>query len=208
MLPRPIQGRADMSNSQLFATGMRGVITRTAGREQRCFTLIEAMVAMLIFSIGILALVGMYTVSVNASRDGQYRIEASNFASQIIQTIQSEVCMQATCPPTAGLGATSGVVNATDFQLFRHAGGAPCAGPIAAPSTKPAVLNWIAQVQAAGTSGLPGSLTPGYQQIDTTVTSLFPGVNLYTVTVTVCWMAPDDTLPHQQSVVGYVIPRL
>ena len=52
--------------------------------QQRGATLLEAMVAILIFSLGILALVGMQALAVKQVADAKYRADASFLANQII----------------------------------------------------------------------------------------------------------------------------
>lgn len=53
-------------------------------RSQAGFTLIEVMVSILIFSIGVVALVGMQTLMISNSIDAENRIQASYFANQLI----------------------------------------------------------------------------------------------------------------------------
>ena len=46
--------------------------------------LLEALIAILIFSLGVLALVGLQTVSIRQSSEAGYRAEALMFANEII----------------------------------------------------------------------------------------------------------------------------
>ena len=56
-----------------------------AGRKaQSGVMLLEALIGILIFSLGILALVGMQGLAVRLSTDARERAEASNLASQIV----------------------------------------------------------------------------------------------------------------------------
>lgn len=52
--------------------------------KQRGVSLLEALVAILIFSIGILALIALQATSIRQSADAKYRSEASLLASEII----------------------------------------------------------------------------------------------------------------------------
>ncbi len=52
--------------------------------SQQGATLIEALVAILIFSIGILAVVGLQALSVRAVSDARYRADASFLANQAL----------------------------------------------------------------------------------------------------------------------------
>ncbi|MCO5108978.1 MAG: type IV pilus modification protein PilV [Burkholderiaceae bacterium] len=58
-------------------------VTKSA-RLQQGATLIEALVAVLIFSIGILAVVGMQAFAVSAVSDAKYRADASFLANQAL----------------------------------------------------------------------------------------------------------------------------
>ena len=53
-------------------------------RQQSGMILIEALLAILIFSLGILALVGLQATSVKQSADAKYRTEAALLANEII----------------------------------------------------------------------------------------------------------------------------
>jgi len=46
--------------------------------------LLEALIAILIFSMGVLGLVGMQAAAVNASRDAKYRADAGLLANELI----------------------------------------------------------------------------------------------------------------------------
>jgi type IV pilus assembly protein PilV len=53
-------------------------------RQQTGAMLLEALIAILIFSMGILAVVGLQAASVKASSDAKYRSDASLLANQLI----------------------------------------------------------------------------------------------------------------------------
>ena len=55
-----------------------------AGLRQRGATLLEALIGILIFSIGILALVGMQALAIKHMSDAKYRSDAAFFANEII----------------------------------------------------------------------------------------------------------------------------
>lgn len=54
------------------------------GKSEKGVMLIEALVALLIFSFGILAIVGLQTAAVRNTSDSQYRVEASLLAQSLI----------------------------------------------------------------------------------------------------------------------------
>jgi type IV pilus assembly protein PilV len=58
--------------------------TRTIRRPQRGATLIEGLVAITIFSFGILAVLGMMTTHMGTAGDAAYRMEAVQFAESIL----------------------------------------------------------------------------------------------------------------------------
>jgi type IV pilus assembly protein PilV len=59
-------------------------ILTKAGIRQKGATLLEALIGILIFSVGILALVGMQALAIKHMSDAKYRSDASFFANEII----------------------------------------------------------------------------------------------------------------------------
>lgn len=57
---------------------------RPARRAQHGFSLIEALVSILIFSLGVLALVSLQATSIRQSSNAKYRSDASLLANQLI----------------------------------------------------------------------------------------------------------------------------
>jgi type IV pilus assembly protein PilV len=53
-------------------------------RRQGGATILEILVSVLILSLGILALVGLQARSLTAAGDAKYRVEATNFADQVV----------------------------------------------------------------------------------------------------------------------------
>ena len=51
---------------------------------QRGSVLLEALIAILIFSMGILAIIGLQTVSMRAVSDAKYRVDAGFLANQVL----------------------------------------------------------------------------------------------------------------------------
>ena len=58
--------------------------SRTNTNGQSGVILIEALVAILIFSVGILALVGLQATAIKQSTDARYRTEAAALANELI----------------------------------------------------------------------------------------------------------------------------
>jgi type IV pilus assembly protein PilV len=141
--------------------------------------LIEALMAILIFSLGILGMVGVNALAVASQSDAQYRTDANKFATEIINQIWVNV------------DRTTDATIASSLGVFEHQpGGAACAFT-GNPSTDPLITNWAAAVTAAG-SGLPGA-TGAMQQIS--VANTTAGMN--EVTVTVCWKASGDAVARK-----------
>jgi type IV pilus assembly protein PilV len=59
-------------------------------RDQSGVMLIEALVGILIFSIGILAMIGMQATAIRNTTDARYRSEAGFLANQIIGTMWTD----------------------------------------------------------------------------------------------------------------------
>lgn len=146
--------------------------------------LIEALIGILIFSMGILALVAMQTAAVSAQSDAQYRVEAGNLVDKILYEISLNVDR-----------STAGTLQTTLAAFAHNTGGGNCAFT-GTPSANALVTNWVTEATAART-GLPGS-TAAMQQI------LVNTANFNQVTVTLCWKAPNDPTPHKHTVISYV----
>lgn len=157
--------------------------------KQSGVVLLEALIGILIFSLGILALVAMSTSAIRVQGDAQYRAEAMNLAEQISSAIWS------------GVGRTLQTVNdqqvstvdTATLQLYQHAeNGGLCAFNGSA-STQAAVTTWLTRVQ----NMLPGSGN-GMQQI-----AINTAAN-NEVRITVCWQAPSDNKVRHHTLVTYV----
>ena len=148
--------------------------------------LIEALIGILIFSLGILALVGMQAAAISAQSDARYRTEASNLAQQMINTMWLNVNRTST-------GALQ-----TSLTGFQHQPGGTSCNFSGTAATTAFVTNWVADVTAAG-SGMPGA-TSAMQQI--IVDTSAGGYNR--VTITLCWLPPRAATPSKHTVVTYV----
>lgn len=151
-----------------------------AQRSQRGSVLLEALFAILLFSIGVLALVALQAVAIKNSADAKYRSDASLLANEIIARMW---------------------LDRSNIDRYAHyPAGAPCAftGPAssnASPWVTP-VTAWVAQVAAL----LPGA-APDKTQI---TVSTVGGTKQ--VKVTVCWKAPQETTTHNFAVTAQINP--
>ena len=154
------------------------------------FFLLEALIAVLIFSLGILGLVAMGGLAMQAQSDAEYRTQAAAYANQIIGDIWVNLDRS-----TVTSGYTSIAVfqlNTTTTNSCEYSGGNVGA--------QAAVANWVTNITTAGPGqGLPGSTT-GMQQI--LIENTAAAFNK--VTVTVCWKSPKDTVARKHIVIGYI----
>lgn len=171
-------------------------------RKQHGVMLIEALIAILIFSLGILGMVAMGSVAIAAQSDSQYRTEAANYANEIV----AEMAIQ------LQQGAYNQALNAFDpnpaLQAFAHqpTSGGYCSFA-GAPSANPAVIDWVNRISGAveAKRALPGA-TNVSQQIAVDQT---PGSGFNRVTVTICWKPPSSAAVafspmHRYELVSYI----
>lgn len=160
---------------------MKGVRVR---HREKGMILIEALIGILIFSMGILALVAMQTAAVSAQSDAQYRVEAGNLVDKVLYQMSLNVDR-----------STAGTLQTSLAGFAHQTGGSDCNFSGAA-STDDVVTRFVADATAAGT-GLPGSTT-AMQQV------LVDTANFNQVTVTLCWKGPKDATPHRHTVISYI----
>ena len=139
--------------------------------------MVEVLIAILIFSLAVLGMVGINALAVSGQSDAQYRTDANKFAMQVINHIMLSV-------PRSNTATTTDLAAAVNAYAH-YADSAACSRTGTVASSNADVLAWASAVQ--GTTGLPGSLS-GMQQIVTNANGL-----LNEVTVTVCWQGPSDT---------------
>lgn len=143
------------------------ILPRAAHRPQRGFTLIEGLVSILIFSIGVLALVGLQTTSIRQSTQSQYRGDASLLANELV----------------GGMWAAEGMAINTASAALAHASflaelQAQYAG--ASGSGGAQYMAWFARVSAA----LPGTAANQPSVVVNGATGQ--------VTITISWKAPNE----------------
>lgn len=101
--------------------------------RQRGSMLLEGLMAILIFSMGVLALVGLQALSIKNSADAKYRVDASYLANQVIGQIWAD----------------RGNVGCYGF---------PAAGTCGSPASTANRDAWVASfASAGGTNYLPGA---------------------------------------------------
>lgn len=148
-----------------------------AGRQSGVM-LIEALIALLIFSIGILGIVGLQSSAVTASSDAKYRSEAALLANELIGS------MWASDRTQANLQTAFASPNGVAYQNWAYVGGLS-----GSPGTTTA--------PAVGTvfKTLPGAMAnpPTVVIVSSGTATLVP---TSIVTITIFWQAPNDTAIH------------
>ncbi|MCG3185744.1 MAG: hypothetical protein IOMNBAOH_00255 [Rhodocyclaceae bacterium] len=150
-----------------------GPICRS-GRKQSGVVLLEALVAILIFSLGILALVGLQANSVRMTTEAKYRSDASLLTEQIIGLMWAD--------------------DRANLPGYAHApGGANCVFNGAA-SANANVTAWL------GGTGLAGTVIDTLPNVQAQIVIGAQNV----VTVTLCWMPPGGGAFNQHSVMAQI----
>ncbi|HEY0823776.1 MAG TPA: type IV pilus modification protein PilV [Ramlibacter sp.] len=149
-------------------------------RAQKGFSLVEVLVAVLVFSLGVLGLMRLQATAVRMSTDARQRAEATFLADQLFARML--------------------ISNRTEAAQFAHrpdGGGESCA-PTGAGSTHPMVVDWLAQVAATFPSaGASASVVADAQQI-----LVDPANN--EVTVRMCWRNSENDVSHRLEVTNKV----
>jgi len=153
--------------------------------------LIEALIAILIFCLGILGMVAMGGAAIGAQSDAQYRTDAAKWADNLA----GEIAL------TVDRGNPVGAVLPASLATFAHqSAGANCVFSGAAASNS-VVTNWISDLSnpAVRSAALPGVTAASQQvKVDTSATSF------NRVEITVCWKAPADTVMRSHTLVTYI----
>ena len=153
--------------------------------------ILEAMIAVLVFSLGILGIVGLQAASIKASTDAKYRSEASLLVNELIGRMwvsdRSQAALQANFSSPDG-GA---------YQAWGWVGsGAADVGTQAAP-TKGTVL----EVLPGAAANLP---TISIAAVDPAEVTVPPTPSTSLVTVTVSWQSPGDATAHHYTAVAQI----
>ena len=94
----------------MIRTSPRSTAAPAAPRAQAGIMLLEALVAILIFSVGILSVVGMQATAVKAAADAKYRSAASLLANELLGqmwiTNRTAATLQTNFQGSAGSGGT------------------------------------------------------------------------------------------------------
>jgi type IV pilus assembly protein PilV len=96
----------------------------TAHGRQFGFTLIEAMVSLVVLSVGMIGIAALYAQGLGASRTAQYRTQAVNLVGDMADRIRSNRLAQGAYAGAAANGAcdpqNGGGVDCTPAQMAAH----------------------------------------------------------------------------------------
>ena len=159
--------------------------------------MLEALFAILIFPLGVLALIALQANAIVVQSDAQYRIEAANMADQILGQINLNVSRD----------TGTGNVTAASLNAFSHqpsggtseckTNGADCCNFSGTASSNAFVTSWVTAITTTAATRLPGATT-AMQQI-----AISTG-NSNRATVVICWRGPNDPTPRFHRVIAYV----
>ncbi len=161
-------------------------------QAQKGVFLLEALIAILIFSLGILGMVAMGGTAIAAQSDAQYRTEAANYANEIAAAIALDMA-----PATYNAQLANYAHRPVDGGYCVFGGGA---------SAETVVTDWVDRVSGVTDPkrGLPGATFTSEQiAVDQSVA----GHNK--VTITICWQPPSSAaIPfapmHRHVLVTYI----
>jgi type IV pilus assembly protein PilV len=153
-------------------------------RQQTGSMLLEGLIALLIFSMGILAIVGMQASAVKASSDAKYRSDACLLANELIGKMWVSDRTQATLQ-----AAFNSLSNGIEYKKWAWEG-TNAAGTQSAPATGTVVQT------------LPGAQANPPTVAITPVTSTSLPSSL--VTITIYWQAPNETTGHNYVAVAQI----
>ncbi|MBL8412808.1 MAG: type IV pilus modification protein PilV [Propionivibrio sp.] len=151
-------------------------------KQQSGIMLLEALIAILVFSLGVLGIVGLQATAVAATRDAKYRTDAGLLANELVGQMMT--------------GNRVGANLQANFQ-----GDDDDSLGTSVLVDGPLYLLWRARVRAA----LPGADTNDPQVIFDIVGDPGPPQTASVVRITVRWMPPNETVPHSYQVVVQII---
>lgn len=143
--------------------------------KNRGFVLLEALIAIAIFSFALLGLIGLQAVSVRNSAEAKHRADAAYFANQII--------------------AQMWVDRASLANYSYRAADSACDVSTTAPAYA-AVTNWLTDMEAV----LPGVKANATSSRKPKIVVDASAITSTAVTVTICWAQPNDSAVHNHVV--------
>lgn len=164
--------------------------------RQRGVLLIEVLIAIAIFAVGVLSMISVQAVSIAAQADSQYRAEAERLIDRLATDIRMEVAHD----------ATTGNIDPLVFAGYNHlTTGTPADCSFSGTAGNATVTDWVRDVRGLDASNdpIPGRGLPGTAADRVQVVASSAG-GLNQLRVTVCWQAPADRAPRRHSTVAYI----
>jgi type IV pilus assembly protein PilV len=127
--------------------------TRTSLKYQSGMLLIEGLIAILVFTIGVLGVVGLQATVVKQVTDAKFRTDASMLANQLLGTMWVSDRTTGTLQTNFNTGGAS--YNAWLAQVTATLPGAAANPPTVAVSNQgvaTVTIRWLAPSEAAGTA--------------------------------------------------------
>jgi type IV pilus assembly protein PilV len=163
--------------------------------NQRGSFLLEALIAMLIFSLGILGLISLQGSGIAANTDLRYRVEAARMADRIMSQIQGGVARDAT---TGNI-----TTNLSDFD--HHPTGDNCtaaAGFTGSASARAEVVAWDTALRTTSGTALPNPNNRDWYQIRITPNGSTTGAA--DIRIAICWQQPGLDVPRRHILTGLI----
>ena len=164
-----------------------------AKQAQRGFLVIEALIAILIFSLGILGLVAMGSTAIGAQSDARFRTDAAALAD--------EIAGQMAVTAARDLNPVTGVDLVLQASLLTYAHQTTGVASAAGCAFSGGAGNALVQTWAAGVVGGPRRL-PGATASTVQIVVLPAAFNQ--VTITLCWQGPNDQAMRRHTLVTYI----
>lgn len=166
-------------------------MTNHCPRRQTGSMILEAMIAVLVFSLGVLGIVGLQAASIKASTDAKYRSEANLLANELIGRMWVSDRAQGTLQ--TDFASPDGVA----YQAWAWGGtGDADAGTPTAPATGTVLEALPGAVDNRPTISVAAVAPALVTDPPTPPTSL--------VTVTVFWQLPGEATAHNYTAVAQI----
>lgn len=177
---------------------MKTPISSLRARSQSGVMLIEALIALLIFSLGVLGIIGLQSTATKMSGDAQYRSEAALLANELIGRMwagdRTAAVLQANYDSTSS--------NPSAYQAWAWVGSSGTAGTQAAPAR-----NTVLKNLPGARAHLPVVTVTPVTRTVVSASGTTATVTTAQVSVTVSWQAPQengDTSVHSYVAVAQI----
>ena len=140
--------------------------------------LLEALIAILIFSLGILGMISMGSAAIAGQTDAAVRTDAASLAEQLASTIALNVDRTSDTTLANSLAQFSHNPVSTGYCTFTSAA-----------SASPVVTDWLTVL--VGLGAVPGAL-PGATNTIQSIAVDTSATGYNSVLITMCWQGPHD----------------